>query len=535
MASLALNCDLRTGSVRPWREALEIFRPEPDTVSCFVWDGRLVTWPLCVEATGYLTDYGRMFVTGRSVRPEAARRGPEPLEYEYLGVPAPEGTVEIAGTEEFGEDSDARSYVYTYLNRYAEESAPSLPGPQMTVKDGAAVTLSGFVPPPPGWGIVAMNLYRSVSGIRKTAEDMNSPASSWHLVETLPPDPGEVLDDLPMKDLGPALDTEDVRIPPAGLRQIAHVPATGILCGADGHRLHFSENFQPWNWPVENDMTFPHGIVNLGVSGPLRGAHSLASMDSLVFMTTSSRAYVVDGGVQCSQSLTSRRVYESREPMPDIGCGRRHSAVMTPYGMIYSTALGLTLLKADATFEVLTALWYTPAQWARLRPDTARLAFWQGMVFCVTDGVSLVLEVDPKPYADGETGILTTISDRPQDLWTSMNGELMMLEDGVLKQWGAGDSWREYEWRSSELRFPGRITPTWARLRTDGTLFTLTRAGDVKESWTGGRYVSGYRPVRIPRLGRHDVYRFGLKGTLPVESVWLDVALYMDGEGQPQR
>jgi hypothetical protein len=366
-----------------------------------------------------------------------------------------------------------------------------------------------------------VDIYRSASGIRRGAEDMQSQATAWLHVGRVAAGTGEFLDGVLMKNLGHAMDTEEVCVPPPRLRKITHVEETGTLCGADGCRLHFSENFQPWNWPVEHDMTFPHGIVNL------------VSIGQRVFLTTSAKAYVVDASPSCSDSLQSRKVLETDMPLPDLGCGRNHSAAATPFGMVFSSPLGLTLLKGDATFELLTSPWYTQEQWAGLRPETARVAFWRGMIFCVTDAASLVLEADPKPYGDPESGTLAMTSDRPEDIWAACNGELLMLEDGVIRQWNAGTRLRPFDWQSADLRFQGKLSPTWAKVRTEGTFLRLSPGGRNPPTWSGPVFISGDEPVRVARTGRHDTYRIGLSGTSPVESVSLDVTAFAAREETP--
>jgi hypothetical protein len=319
-------------------------------------------------------------------------------------------------------------------------------------------------------------------------------------------------DSLLLKELHEPLATENVRVPPKELRQIRLIEGTGTLCGVTDHRLHFSENFQPWSWPVEYDMTFPCRIVNMVTVGPT------------VFISTEAGAYVVTGAMPCSDNLQSRKVREVRPPYPDLGCGRPHSATATPFGMAYSSGAGLTLVKPDASCDVLTGLWYTADQWSRLRPDTARLAYWRGFVFCATDAETLVLEIDPKPYGDGEVGVLTTSSVRPGDMWTTENGELIMLEDGRLMQWNAGDGRMPYEWVSSDLEFDGMTSPSFARVRTRGTTVTLSAGPDLNYT----RFVADDRSFRVGRLGRHRTYRLGFTGTEAVESAELGVTELVD-------
>jgi hypothetical protein len=456
-----------------------------------------------VESTEYLHDYGRLYLTGRAARPEAVDIRCGRADHYFLGVPAPASAPEVSGGETLGEGSDARSYVYCYLNIFGEASAPSPPSRQLTVKDGDPVRVYGLAPPPDGWGVEAIAVFRSASGIRKTLEDMQAPASAWLFAGAVPPDVTETVDDLKLKDLGAALDTERCRVPPEGMRQIRHIEGTGMLCGVSGCRLHFSANMRPWEWPSENDMSFPYDITGL------------TSVGTDVYLSTGAGAYVVDGSVICADNLQSRRVLEARPPLPGLGCGRPHSTCATPFGMVYASRAGLALVKRDASLEVLTGRWYTEAQWARLRPDTARLAYRDGTLFCATDAVTLALEIDPKPFGDGEAGSLTTLSLRPSVMWMGDSGELFLLEGGTVSQWGAGPGLMEYDWQSADLQLQGRGSPASARVRTEGTLFTLA---DPETGLEFSRHVASDRPFRLGRLGRRRAYRVGFKGTGAVDS-----------------
>jgi hypothetical protein len=500
MASAALDVDLRSGSIRPWRSPRPLVSAGADAVTGrLLGNGCWVFWDRCVESTEYLPDHGRLYVTGRSARPEVADTDAAGLEYHWLGVPAPESAPSVSGGGgEIDRDCDARSYVYVYVNGHMESSAPSPPSAQVTVRDGEAVTVGGLAPPPEGWDVQAVAVYRSVTGERRTVEDMQAPASVWALAGVVPAGTASFTDGLLLRELGPALSTEHVRVPPQCLRKISHLEGTGILCGAEGNRLLFTEPFQPWNWPVEHELTFPYDIVTLG------------TMRTLGVLTTGAQGYVVEGAPPCSDGLQSRKVLEAVPAYPDLGCGRPHSAVMTPFGLVYSAKVGLVLLKPDASQEILTAPWYTPGQWQGLRPDTARLAWWEGTLFCATDAETLLLEIDPKTHGDGETGILTTASVRPDDMWTTDAGELMMLHSGWVWQWDAGTALMPYRWESTDLRMDGRQSPSSARVRTEGTWMTL------RDTDLGGlykRFVGGDRPFRLARLGRHRTYRLGFEGT----------------------
>jgi hypothetical protein len=254
-------------------------------------------------------------------------------------------------------------------------------------------------------------------------------------------------------------------------------------------------------------MTFPAHIVNIG------------ALDATVFVTTDARPFVIDASNYCEPDKT-KPVLDVDAPLPDLACGRHRSAVVTPFGFVYSSQRGLVLLKADATYEIVTSGWLSPDQWLKLRPETARLAYWEGRLFCVTDEIAFVLYVDAKKAGDSDYGLLSTISDRPLDMAVTPNGALLMLEDGAIWHWNAGDELRPYVWESADIDFQAKTSPQSALVETDGCRFTLLVPGEGEGlSWS--TFVSNPEPFRLGRLGSWRRYRVRLEGTGRVDRVCL--------------
>lgn len=510
-ATVAHNVKLRNGQVQAWRERKAVGLGVQDAKSMF-WHGCCgLTWDTCVSVADYVTDYGRLFVTGRNDRPETMLVDQTTCEatYYYLGVPPPGTAPEVSATHCEGRTASVRSYVYTYVNIFGEESAPSPVSAQVSVCDGDTVTISGLTPPPDGWGISEIWLYRSATAYREYTVKEQQPLTDFLKVAEFDATETTYTDTLKEKYLGPALVTREFRVPPADLRHISYLRGTGILTGVTNNMVHFSSPYLPYNWPAEYDLTLPFNIVNA------------VAVDSDLFVSTDSFPYVIKGDGAC-EARKCRSVEDVNTPLPDISCGYAHSAIATPFGMIYSSKDGLVLVMPNATFRILTSQWFSSDDWIKIRPDTVRLAYWRGYLFCVTDEVSFILEIDGDTYNDVRLGELSTISDQPVDMVQTDFGELIMLDDDrLMYQWNAGDKLREYLWISRELPLDGMYTPTTAKIRTQGTTLTLlTPYQDVSYS----RYIYNEKPVRLARLGRHVNYRIQLRGTGDVDFVALGTA-----------
>jgi hypothetical protein len=402
-----------------------------------------------------------------------------------------------------GEESDSRSYVYTYFNGYLEESGPSPASMSLTVKDGDAVTVSGLAAPPSGWDVVGVNIYRTVTGPVQGEQGEHKPNTAYLRVVSLLGQPSSYEDKVLMKNLGVPLHTYDTRVPPSGMKRISHLAGTGVLVGVTEDMVCFSDNLRPWDWPDWGEHTLPYRIVNM------------VSVDTKVFVSTEGRAYVLDASGYCEPQKIMP-VIDTDSELPDVSCGYPSQAVPTPFGMVYPGKAGLVNVKPDASYELLTAPWYSPSDWARLAPESARLAFWQGRIFCVTERVSFVLGIDPV-LKDHEGGALTTISDKPVDMRVTATGELLMLEGGKVWQWDAGDTSRPYDWESTVLEFGGELSPTAARVVAKGpATFRIT---GTSTGLSFERFVGDRRMFRLGRLGRQRGYKVGLTGVASVESL----------------
>lgn len=516
-ATMAHDVKLRNGKIQAWRERRPVGLAVEDAVSLYYEGCCPLTWAECVTVADYVVDYGRLFLTGRVDQPETMVLKDCVPTYYFLGVPAPVKPLSISATQRDGRDCAARTYVYTYVNIFGEESAPSPVSAQVTIRDGDAVRLSGIVQPPAGYGIIAVWVYRTATAYRDAHVKEQEPLTDFLKVAELELPVLTYTDTVKEKNLGPVLNTREVRVPPKDLRYIRYMRGTGVLTGVTNNEVHFSAPYQPYNWPAEYDLTLPYNIVHM------------VTVDDKVFVSTDSYPYVIDGAPSC-EPRKCRPVSEVDEPLPDIACGYVNSAIGTPMGMIYSSKEGLVLVQPNGTFQIITSRWFSTDDWVKLRPDTVRLAYWRGYLVIVTEVASFLLELEGDTYNDFRTGELVTISDKPVDMHTTTSGELMMLDDNrLIYQWNAGATYRKYMWESREISFGGTSSPTTAKVRTFDTLFKLlTPLADLAYE----RRVFNEEPFRLGRLGRHMQYRVGFYGTGDVEYVAIGMAELTVNAGQ---
>lgn len=500
-ATIAHDVKLRNGKLEPWRERLAVGTAVANAVSVHYHGCCYYTFNKCVDMAEYVADYGRLYVTGRNSYPEVAKINGCALTYNRLGVPQPTNAPTVAGTQSEGREVSARNYVYTFVNQYGEEGAPSYPSAQLNIADGSGVVVSGFQVPDSVYGVVSINIYRTSTAWSTGEEKTQSIQTDYLLVATVPVGTSSYTDTVLERNLGSVIDTEFVHEPPADLRKIRYLRGTGVLTGVTNNKVYFTKPFQPHNWPVEYELTLPYNIVNVETLG------------NRMFVSTDAFPFVINGAPNC-EARQCRPVTEVFTPLPDISCGHENSSVATPFGMVYSSKDGLVLVSTNGTFQIITSAWFSTDDWVKIRPDTARLAYWRGYIICVTDLISFMLDIDGKTYNDIEGSNLVTISDRPVAMTTTQAGELIMLENGVLWQWNAGDTYREYKWTSRELNFGGKSTPTTAKVMTDGINLHLV---DMDGNHMYDRFVADAEPVRLKRLGRQRCWRLSFTGKGTVE------------------
>lgn len=530
-ATKAHNVRLRRNRLEPWREPKRLQKAPLGAYRVALHGDIPLFFSTPVSVAEISPDWARLYVTGNADYPQVIELDEKgnPTFYR-LGVPQPTNAPMAVPEESIcSRASDSRSYVYTYVNRWGEESAPSNPSDPITVEDGATVTVTGLLPPPDGYGIDTINLYRTVTGAR----DLNSKQelmTDYLFVDSLPITAFAYTDEVLLSGLGPVLDSEGVCPPPEGLQNITALETVVRLCGSVDNRLYFTELFQPYNWAEKYTLTLDHTIKHIG-----------AFHDS-VFVTTDSVVYYITPP-DCNESSCAT-IRPFSEKLPDIGT----RSLSTPYGYIFVSSAGLILLKPDLSYDILTSLWLSPEEWKQVLPHTARMGLYQNYLFIITDIVSFVLNLDRDKYSDTAGGELSTISDRPIDLITTNTGELLLLENNELRMWDAGGTFRPFFWESRELIGQDGIrtnitfgaarqdeargvtwAPVSAKIHTKGTKFSLI--SPVQDP-AYERSVSSEAWFRLPRIGRNLWYKIRLEGIQAVDFVAMGTSNFTLNQGK---
>ena len=251
----------------------------------------------------------------------------------------PPGVVATGGTEPI----HSRTYVYTWVSAYSEESAPS-PPTNVNEKKDASYAVTCTAPPLSDQGtdrnLTKIRLYRTVTSTAGVA--------TYFFVAELPIANPTVTFTDNADDADISFNEEMVSTfynpPPATLVGAVTMP-NGMVAGWSGTNIWFCEPYRMHAWPVKYGQTVEYPIVGLGVLG-----------QSLV-VATSGYPSVATG---THPSLISMAMLTIFEP-----CLSRGSILSTPEGVYYASPSGLQLVSPGSLVNI-TREAATKDKWQRL-------------------------------------------------------------------------------------------------------------------------------------------------------------------------
>lgn len=506
-ATVAHDVDLTHGTLQPFREPLKV-KEVSNAVRVYVHGCDIYTFGQCIEVAEWLPDCPRLFITGRTDYAETVEQTDNGPVYRRLGVPQPITPPDVQPISINSEKARSVAYVVTFVNNFGEESAPSLPSRDITIEDGTPVGINLIYSPPIEYDVRSMRVYRRETGFRTGAEKEQSLATNWFLVAEVEGTNATITDSLPILNIGYGLTTIEVREPPKYMLNIVSLEETGILAGSVANRLVFSQNLQPYNFPLSQEMTLDDNIT------------ALASVGNMLYVATDGYPYRVAAEVGCD-TRECRQIIKYDIPMPMIACHTGKGSTATPFGMVYVSTDGLVLL-SERGQEIITGDLFSADDWRMLEPQSMRLAYHKGAIFCVSAVMSFILWIDSTTYKDTKHKRLVSISDEPFDMVQTRQGELLLLNADGVYQWNAGTTWRPYRWVSEQIDSPFLYSITRIRVLVDNFGITCglhSEKGSVVRSYPRGDTIIPYS-----RLGRNKTYQLEITGIGEVREVDVGVS-----------
>lgn len=507
-ATIAYNVDLTHGTLKPFREPLKISN-KVGGARLYAFDCNLFVWDKCVSVAEWLPDCPRLFITGRANYPETATIEEGKLVYRRMGVPRPTSAPTIIGGGEPSETSRETAYVVTFVNRFGEEGAPSLPSRDVILEDGQLVKLLFSYNPPLEYDVTHLRIYRRETGFRTGGEKTQELATEWFNIAELPISQTKYNDTVKMIELNYGLVTKDVRPPPEDFKNITLVPSTALLVGSSKNKLLFSKHLQPHNFPLSDEMTLDDNIVALGALG------------NTLFVATDGYPYKLIADMGCD-NRDCRDIVRYEEPHPMIACHTGKGSVITPFGFVYVTADGLVLLPEQGPPKVITTDVLSADDWRLLEPQSMRLAWHKGALFIVSEKVTFMYWFDTSTYGDTKNKRLVTLSDTPVDMVQTRQGELLLMTGDGIYQWNASNKIRPYKWASEFIDSGHYFAITRVRAKVQGAgvkISTISDRGVVERIFPVGSTIIPFR-----RHGRRKEFNIVIEGIGEVLEIGIGVS-----------
>lgn len=273
---------------------------------------------------------------------------------------------------------ESRSYVYTWVSAYGEESAPS-PYTLVNGWGNGTWTIGLWSPNPDDLGVLrnlaVLRLYRTVpsntgatvyfwvADISLGSSDPDAAAFVAQDTNCFPP-AATYIDT--QTDAAVALHLQlpstNFFPPPTNLQGMIIMP-NGMIAGFENNEIWFCQPYYPHAWPPGYVQTTDFPIIGLGVT-----------LGALV-ACTGATPYVLNG-----VSPSAVTVQRCSSPNP---CISRGSIISTDLGVFFMSPNGLIQVVNSGTASNATELWITREKWDALTPSkNTRAIPLVGNYFC---------------------------------------------------------------------------------------------------------------------------------------------------------
>lgn len=408
---------------------------------------------------------------------------------------------------------ESRVYVYTHVNRFGEESAPSPTSEVVDVVAGqTAVTVKcTMVPDVLYEPVQTIRVYRSVTGTSATV---------FLFVGEFIPNIGSreggtdfylFTDDVDDLSLGEQLQSTEWTPPPDGMQGLVVAP-NGYLVGFKGNEVWFSEPFQPHAWPERYRKALESKVVGLEIFG------------NTLVVVTADAPYLGYGTDPASVSLTR---------MP------RRAACINPLGLVSSgdsvafpSYDGFVAVSGDGGAQNLTQSVWTEKQW-RTIASLITCAVFHDRCFYLFTSTTTHYRVEV-----GANGVIVTTLSAPAVsaayFYPGGAAPVIVYAGAVAPQILFSGASLSATWRSKCFELPaavswsvGRLiadyTPTKDGVPTPGSATLTLIPGDLSagplmvadesttpaDGWSS-QVVSLNEPFRLPALGSSRVWTLQL-------------------------
>lgn len=402
-AQEATNTRLDDGALSPIRKPILEHTPTgADNWQTIYKNGtEWLGWDTVVHAAPGPVADNRLYFTGDGVPKMRVSQ----VDYD-LAVPRPTAALMAATAGTGSGDVYTRSYVYTYVTSFGEESEPNPASNDVQWQSGQTVNLSMFFQAPPGGRVTKQRIYRSQTGQTGTY---------YYLIAERPDSGTDFVDTIPVDAFQEALPSASWTAPPDGLKGLISLPG-GMMAAFVGRELYFSEPYHPHAWPEKYVKTLDFNIVGLGAIG------------TSIIVMTDSQPYLVRG--------TAPDTMQSVKLELNHPCINARSIVDLGYSIAYASHEGLIIIDGTGSWVNATRNLFTRLDWLGLSPASFIAAQRSGLYvafyrYSTADGTEMHGTIGI--YTGGEGYMVRTVADA-QAVFFEKSTSCLFYLDKTTKQ-----------------------------------------------------------------------------------------------------
>jgi hypothetical protein len=184
----------------------------------------------------------------------------------------------------------------------------------------------------------------------------------------------------------------------------------------------------------------------------------------------------------------------------------------------YASKNGIVMLRGNEA-RVITETVLSKTDFQKLRPNTMIGGMQDNYYYGFCEQVAFRFRTPETENVDDQNITYTHLSDRPQAVWTSPQGDLYLAVGREISQWNAGNRLRQALWRSSVVYSPRRIAYSTAAFVPEAGTKTLEGQLEVEFKGEKGSYtrkVYDEDPIRLPNWFNVLFVQMELRGTAEV-------------------
>jgi hypothetical protein len=326
----------------------------------------------------------------------------------------------------------ARTYVYTWLTAWGEESAPSAASNTSYLKEGQTVSITGIPATLPTTGAYAGMVYQTAGMLVNIYRTVTSTSgTSYYLAGQVSLGTTTFSDTQPLSSLTTSLLSISWYPPPTNLSGIKAIH-NGMLMGFFGTTVCFSEPGQPHSWPTKYYQEIGRTVVGLGTVG------------TTVVVLTDSNPWVIQGNTPAAMQKVKLDT--------NMPCVAKRSIVNMDDGLYFATRGGIAVFSYTTGSSLATKLVY---DWDNFRtqvdPTTITATRYNNKYFAGHSAGVFIFEKDDKVG-----GFLTETSQSFSAVYYNTNKATLYFAFGTpstLYLWDdPTQGYQNFEWKSKVIR-----------------------------------------------------------------------------------